>query len=303
MKPLSPFLVYNSFAKQAIQFRSCGMKRREIFAKLIELGYDKSQKSLDRHIQRFEANGSALVEVKKTGKLNAEQLEDLHAWILDQNRQNNPLKRDDVQRYIYETWAIQVTPQCVSKYLRVLRLTLRTCQTKTSGHKKLNSVLRDEYWNFITKLKKDNTMSIPAAQIHSIDVTYTKKPIKLVTTFAPKGSPKPKSAKKVKLYTNAIVTMINASGKNLTPCVMFTFDPKMGPGTNGPVGKAKRAHFLAMLDQYGIAEERVIYKKSKKNLYAESPDMYELFLKRYKLRLKVGQADLIFHDGGKAFKR
>lgn len=306
MQPVSPFLKYNEFCRLYLKFENSGMKRSEIFTTLVNMGYDKAQKTLDRHVRDYKANGSALLEEKKAGrmpKLDDDQLEDVHEWILDQNEHNNPFKRDDIQKFIYETWSIQVTPQYVSLLLARLGHTLRTCQTKTSGFKKLNSVLREEYWAFILALKSENKLAIPASNIHSIDVTYTKKPVQKVTTFAPRGGPKPKSSKKVKLYTNAIVTMINASGKNVTPCVLFTFDPRMGPGTNGPVGKAKREHFMRMLAKFGIAEDRIIYKKSLKHLYAECPDMYELFLKRYKAQGVLGRADLFLHDGGRAFKR
>jgi hypothetical protein len=64
--------------------------------------------------------------------------------------------------------------------------------------------------------------------MRSIDVSYTKKPVVKVTT---KELRKPKSASKVFLYTNAVVTMIRGDGLNHTPCVLFAHDPKLAPDT------------------------------------------------------------------------
>ena len=65
--------------------------------------------------------------------------------------------------------------------------------------------------------------------IRSIDVTYTKKPTVETFTYSLSGMGKQKSAKRVKLYTDAVVTMVSADGKNHTPCALYTHNPKMAP--------------------------------------------------------------------------
>ena len=124
-------------------------------------------------------------------------------------------------------------------------------------------------------------MNVNPATIRSIDVTYTKKPVKKVTTYSPKGKGKQKSVKVAKLYTDAIVTMVSADGLDHTPCVLYTFNPKMNPvQKNTPRGRAVRQVMLDALIKYGIDEGRVVYTRSAENLQlldektAKNPNRY-----------------------------
>jgi hypothetical protein len=42
-------------------------------------------------------------------------------------------------------------------------------------------------------------------------------------------------------------------------------------------GKRVRTELEEALERYGIAEDRIIYEKSDKNYFAESPEVYEHF--------------------------
>jgi hypothetical protein len=160
--------------------------------------------------------------------------------------------------------------------------------------------LKTEYWEFITTMKKENRFVREPAEIRSIDVTYTKKPPTRITTFSPKGGCKQRADSETNLYTNAIVTMVSGDGLNHTPCLLFTYDPKMAKEQKKTErGKRVRTEFEEALKEYDITEDRIIYVKSDKNYFAESPDVYEHFLKHY----QIPQNALILHDGGKAFKR
>lgn len=177
--------------------------------------------------------------------------------------------------------------------------TKNTCQTKTTGFKKSNDELKDEYWKFILKMRKERIFCCEPGNIRSIDVTYTKKPQTHVTTFSPQGSSKPKSNYEVDYYTNTIVTMLSGDGINHTPCLLYTHDPKMAPKQkNTDRGKRVRDEFEQALLKYNISENRIIYQKSNKNFYAESPDVYEHFLNNY----DISKDCVILHVRGNAFK-
>ena len=104
----------------------------------------------------------------------------------------------------------------------------------------------------------------------------------------------------VNQYTNAIVTMISGDGKNQTPCKLYTHDPKMAKEQKKTDrGKRVRSEFEEALDKYNITEDRIVYQKSTKHYLAESPDVYEDFLKHY----NIPKNHLILHDGGNGFKR
>jgi len=74
--------------------------------------------------------------------------------------------------------------------LRRLGHNQKTCITKTPGFTKLNDQLKQEDMKFITKMKKENRFYLHPSVIHSIDVTYTRKPQKSVTSFSRKGGGK-----------------------------------------------------------------------------------------------------------------
>jgi hypothetical protein len=153
---------------------------------------------------------------------------------------------------------------------------------------------------FIRKMKNENRSVRSPADIRSIDITYTKKPPRRITTFSPKGGCQQRADSKTKLYTNAIVTMSSGDGLNHTPCMLFTHDPKMAKvQKKTDRGKRIRAEYEEALKCYNITEDRIFYEKSAKNYFAESPEVYERFLNHY----EIPKDALILHDGGKAFKK
>ncbi len=229
-----------------------------------------------------------------------EQLSTVNTWVLGQNKKNSPIAYSDVQKFIDDTYGILVCETTAGKLLWRLGHTRKKCMTKTAGFTKPNDQLKQEYMEFITKMKKENRFVGPPSTIRSIDVTYTKKPNTSVTTFSPKGGGKQKADFKTQLYTNAIVTMISGDGLNRTPCMLFTHDPRMAKEQKDTVrGKRIRSEFEEALKKYNIKEDRIIYVQSKKTYFAESPEVYEHFLTRY----EIPKDDLILHDGGNAFKR
>lgn len=94
--------------------------------------------------------------------------------------------------------------------------------------------------------------------------------------------------------------MISGDGTNRTPCLMFTHDPKFAPIKN-PTERRKRIReeLETALQQYNIKNDRIIYQKSNKHYFAESPDVYEHFLNHY----NIPKNTLILHDNGNAYKR
>jgi hypothetical protein len=94
--------------------------------------------------------------------------------------------------------------------------------------------------------------------------------------------------------------MVSDDGLNYPSCLLFTHDPKMAKEQKKTDrGKRVRSEFEEALERYNNAEDRIIYKKSNKNYFAESPAVFEHFLKHYPIPKNAH----ILHDGGKAFKR
>jgi hypothetical protein len=200
-------------------------------------------------------------------------------------------------------WGIPMSVSGCGIVLKSLGHSKKTCQTKTPGFTKLNSVLRDEYWAFILEMRRLNKFCIEPSMIHSLDVTYTRQPTKRVTTWSPVGSGKQKSNGKTNLYTDAIVTMIHGDGMNHTPCIMFTSNPRFNPEQkNTERGNRILTEQAVAFDKFSISRDRVVYKQGS-NYTGESPELYEHFLHHYEAKGKLGRADLFLHDGGRAYKR
>ena len=291
------------YTKEFLLLKQKKKKTYPAFQSLQNMGFKRSLRTPQRHIQAFNTTKHALKVVKKVrmqSSLNDEQIKIVDAWVNEQNKNNNPFHCIDVKKFIYESINIIVSERTACNILARLKHTKKTCQSKTSGYDKTNDKLKIEYINFITKMKNINTFYRKPKDIRSIDVTYTKKPPTRITTYSPKGGGQQRASSKVHLYTNAIVTMISGDGLNHTPCLLYTHDPKMSKEQkNTDRGKRIRSEFEEALQRYNITEDRIIYTKSDKNYYAESPDVYENFLDHY----DIPKDTLILHDGGNAYKR
>lgn len=289
--------------QQYLKLRSLKLKPNDGLDILKKMGFNGTQRTLDRHVVAVRSTGHAVSPVKKDcshRSLNDDQMSQVDAWVLGQNTKNSPIGYSDVQKFINEEFNIKICKRTAGNILLRLGHTKKTCQTKTSGFSKTNAELKEEFMEFITKMKKEKRFVRHPADIRSIDVSYTKKPPTRVTTFSPQGGCKQRAASRTKLYTNAIVTMISGDGVNHTPCMLFTHDPSMAKmQKNTKRGKRIRAEFEEDLKRYNITEDRIIYEKSAKNYFAESPDIYEQFLNHY----QVPKDTLILHDGGNGFKR
>lgn len=266
------------------------------------LGYTSQRRTLNRQIALLNGKQTISTRTHKAGakcKLDEDQQSDLHAWVLQKNAQNEAIGPRDVQTWVDQTYSIQFDIQTARNYLRKLKLTRKSCQVRSAGFKHPKPELRAVMLEFVARMKENDWFGYRKRNITSIDVTYTKRPTKRLHTYSPKGSGTQKSAKQAHLYTDAIVTMVSADGKNRAPCVLYTFNPKMSLAQkNTKRGKMLRRALLKALKKYGIAKWRVVYTKSKKHFSGENPAMYRDFLTRN----GVPKKSLILHDGGRAFK-
>lgn len=284
-------------------FRDSGMRHGDSYRKLLSMGYTKSERQLRNHLAAVEATGHALYPCAKNNssfKLNQAQMDETDDWISAQNAENAPFSRRKLQTFIKARFDIEVHPNTVGNILKRLSMSRRACKTKSPGFIFLDAELRVMYWTYILKLRATNSIHRHPSEICSIDTTYTRKPTDKSFTYIRRGSPQPKSKHKTFLYTDSIVTMIWADGVNRTPCILFTYNPRMAPTQPNTVrGRETRMEFTDALARTEIDESRVLYVKSKKNYFGENSEMYEAFLTRYNLDKNVA----VFHDAGKGFKK
>ena len=294
----------NWFVTQYLTFKNAGMKSKLAYDSIVELGYKSTQKCLYRQISLKKSTGRPMARVNPAGrkpKLNQAQMDQIHAHVVAQNETIKTINRLALRKHILDNHDVSLNMKSIGNYMGKMKIAKRKT-TKVTGKSAVPLAVRKAaYWLFVLRMRAKQAWSIPPKQIRSIDTTYTRDPMKIRDTIAPVGSPPQKDGGKRYKYSDAIVTCVSADGVDHTPCIMHTYNPAMAPQatSNGSVAKAKRAHFVALLEQYGIDESRIVYTKSTKHYRGEDPKMYEDFLRHY----DIPKDTVIMHDGGGAFKR
>ena len=268
-------------------------------------GYTRSTKTLYRHIKQMKKTGHAILPFRRVSSqplLNDVQVQELRVWILSQNDIHRPVQRKHVRDWIQGTYGIQADVRTCGKILAKLGMSRKVCQSRTSGFTVPSTQLKTMWKDFRTKMKRENLFVTCPSNICSLDTTVTRKPKDVQTTFSPIGSGKQKATFKTSTYSDALVTMIWADGKNRTPCRLYTHNPKLNLAQkNTDRGRRIRADLEAALEENGISADRIVYSKSNKYYCGESPEMYLDFLNFYDVKNKSPEA-VILHDGGKSFK-
>ncbi len=142
---------------------------------------------MDRNVSSILSTGHALSLVKKDcshASLNLEPRSKVNTWVLGQNQKNTPIGHSDVQKFIKDNFSILVYEKSAWNVLRRLGHNQKTCITRTAGFTRPNDQLKQEYMEFITKMKKENRFYLHPSVVHSIDVNYSNRPKTGVTTFS-----------------------------------------------------------------------------------------------------------------------
>jgi transposase len=268
----------------------------------VRSGDDRSKASLYRHRQAIAATGSALSVVKRktgTSKVDEEKLEEISEFILDKNSKKEKINRRIVQKMIYDTWGIQVTPQTVSNLFGKLGMSRKKSRTRTEVSIKSQAELEEEYMAFVTMMKKKRVWNVDPSMISSLDFTYTRDPTVGATTVSPIGSGKIQVKSKRAKYTDCIATWIWADGVNHTRPKIYSHNPRMSlEQKNTPRGREIKAHLVAMMEKYDVEEDDIVYVKSTKQYCRETPAILEDYVNSQ----DVPSECLIMHDGGGCYK-
>jgi len=232
MMPIDTNNMCTEYVGRYLKLLDGGLKKAEAYPALQRMGYERSYKTLRRQIKTYERSGHALVEKRDTTAryaLEEEQELLIEEWVLEQNANNIPFTLKHVQRLIYDVFEVRVCLKTCCNIMKRLELTLKRCQVKTTGFLLSNQQLHEMYMDFVVKARKTYWLSVHPSEIFSIDVTYSRKPTGVVTTYSPKEEGKQKSQNEMKNYTDGIVTCVSPDGKLNTPSMLYTKSPNMNP--------------------------------------------------------------------------
>lgn len=306
LKAITPECIKTDFNRQFVKKRASGMRRAEAFADLHEMGYGESLSTLKRQVRKFKTDGHAVLARKwnrQKPALDESQKQKIKDFIRAKNQQNIPIALRDVQKFTDEEFHKHLTLSYFSRLMKALGETLKKCRTRSSGHKDSNAVLRESYWKFILKVRKEDKMEGPEL-VGSLDATYTSEGRAEVHTWSGLGSERQLSNGTTPQHTNCIVTMVFADGKNHCPCEAWTSNKKIAPFVKDgvevvrtPAKARKYEEFLVQCENFEIDPKRVHYSADSGLYTGESSKIYMEFLEM------VDRDTVIFHDCGQAFKK
>jgi transposase len=131
-----------AFAEQYLKLKGSDLKSKDAFKIIQKMGFPKTRSTMNRHIASLRRTGHALSLVRKDSShpsLNDDQMSVVNSWILGQNTNNRPIGYCDVQKFIKDTFSVEVCRRTAGRILHRLGHTQKTCQSKTGGFKKPNA--------------------------------------------------------------------------------------------------------------------------------------------------------------------
>lgn len=298
-------VLLSTCVKQFLSFRQGGMKPGDAFRSIQKMGYNHTLRSLWNHVKMFETTGRAIQAPSgKRGmprKLKPAQEAIVLAEVVACNKENCKTNHRKLIKFVKDTWSIDVSMSTIKRIEKRVKVGKRTLSKRSQHVKFVSDELSDMLYEWIVSQRKSNVFVRPKSEIFSLDVTTTKPP-EGEFTLSPQGSGKQRSATKVTVNTDAIVTVICAAGGNPCPCVLFTSNVRLNlDQKNTPRGREIHDYLTEKLDFYEIDPSRVVYEAGKAYT-AESPERYIHVIDKYLASAGIPPQALICHDGGNAFK-
>jgi transposase len=281
------------------------MRRVDFLETWRRAGYGFSKSQLHAWVARIDAGGAAVSTTKATGAeaaLSREQRDIIGGWVLACNHDGTAVHLADYCRFASTRLGRQLSDRTASNYLADDGFSYRVSQSKAKGFVVDVEKQRTQLLQWVQAQRRDDVFDAPRDRLASIDFTFTGHRTERRSSFATTGGAQPASSSALSTYTNCIVTVLWADGKNRTPPLLFTFNPDFRRDRNRT---ARRDDLVARLnkyhERYGIDKSRVVYvgkAKGERRMYcSESASLVRRFFELY----GVPQGSRVLSDQGNAF--
>ena len=269
-------------------------------------GYPIPRSSFERWLTSFNRTGHAVKLSPESGRLPSLTSEErliMAGWVLSQNETNTCVNLSDYTGAVAYIFRKDISAPTAQRYLAQDGFAFKTLKMKKSGYTLDHDSMADILWGFVDSCRQSGYFKRWRSKICSIDFTYTSHRTGNPQGYGPIGHTSPKTTKKVPSFTNCIITCIWADGKNHTPAVLFTFNPKFRRDLSKTVARCLLEKALdAALEEYDINPNRVVYvgkpKGEKRTYVPETAELVRLFFGVYGVEPKT----IIFSDEGNSFK-
>lgn len=277
-------------ARLYVAQKAKGKSRKEFTAEFAQAGLSFSERSLDRWVSLINSGSEPISPQKLTGSsaaLTRPQKDVSSGWVLDQIEHGKAVHLESFCAFVLAQFSIKIELRTASNYLKEDGFAYRVLQKKTKGFVVDVARLCAQLWNWVNS-QQNYLKKISPSKLCSIDFTFTGHRTERRSGFGVKGAAQPMEAAPISKYTNCIVTVVWADGKNRTPPILFTYNPNFRWDRPSTARRdAQVEHLRERLKHYGISQGRVIYigkDKGEKETYArEAAALLRIFFKYYEL--------------------
>ncbi len=287
-----------------------GVSRADFIESLESAGFSIPPRQLDRWVEKTKTTGSAIMENKESGgppRLDREKRDITSGWVLHEYATGTIVSIESFYTFVFDNFGIKLSNGTIFSYLSEDGFSSRVVKKKGMSFVVDIDALRKWYWNW-TFIQDFRGRGIRLEDFGSIDFVFTGHKTEMKKSYAPRGAPQPMITEKISSFTNCIITVLWADGKNWTPPMLFTFNPAFRTDRAPTERRSKQVdYFHECLDKYGINQERVKYigkdKLEMKKYARECPDLVRLFFEYYKVRPNCtiySDEGNSFFDGGKS---
>lgn len=272
---------------------------------LSETGYGITKKTLNTWMDNVEATGSA-VSIGSGGNrpslLSREKKEILYGYVLHQNGIGKLVTLRSIISFISQEFGISVSDWTARQYMREGSFSQRLVKSRGTTYSVDTNILSETVLNWFQLAMKDMFFPCPPSQLCSIDFTYTGHRTERRRSFTPISAGKPGITDEPSSYTNCIITLVFADGKQRCPPVLFTYNPQFRKDKLNTARRRALAERLEGLQQqYGVEDSQLVFlsnEGSAQSFYvAERSDLVHKFFEIY----AVGKNWKILSDKGRAF--
>jgi transposase len=296
--------VKSKIARLYLLQKDKGTSRKAFTAEMGEAGFHFSERQLNRWVSLTNSGMEAVSPDKLAGRpcsLTRPQRDILSGMVLDQIDHGVPVHLDTVCDFSLAHFSIIISQKSASNYLKEDGFTYRVIQKKASSFVIDGERLKFDLWNWVSS-HQIYLNNILRSKLCSIDFTFTGHRTERRSGFGVKGGAQPMESLQISKYTNCIVTVVWADGKNRTPPVCFTYNQNFRIDRKSTARRDEQVEYLReRLAHHGIDKSRVIYigkEKGEKETYTkESPALLRRFFELY----RVPEESVALSDNGNSF--
>ena len=262
-----------------------GINQKTYLECLSSSGIEVPQPTFSHWVSLTREGRSVISHDKATGRekiLDYDEQRIFVGWACDCNDEGISVNLNSAREFIEQYFGTTLSDASIYRYLQSNGFASHKMKTRPAGYIVSRKTLVNDTFEWLKTISVD----IPRDRVCSIDFTFTRHNTRDEHSYSPVGAPQPQNKKKITRYTNCIITCVFADGKNRTPALLFTYNPKFKRWDNWTKLRGEEESKLDFaLDLNGISKDRVFYYDipltNSKTYFPECLVVLEVFWRKY----------------------